>query len=137
MTDGEYFQQTPDGTILIGGCNTVAPGEDIGVWEMTPLPVVQTAIEAVLPRLFPTLAPLRVVQRWAGLLDYTTDRHPIVDRLPSMPQVLFVCGLSGHGMPFGLRFGQLLTEAVMRETLPSALKPYRLDRPTLQKWQLT
>src|SRR6266487_3275558 len=135
ITAGEYFQQTPDGTILIGGCNTVAPGEDMGVWEMTPLPVVQNAIEAVLPRLFPSLAPLQVVQRWAGLLDYTTDRHPIVDRLPTMPQVLVVCGFSGHGMPFGLRFGQLLTEAVVSGTLPSALKPYRLDRPTLKPWK--
>jgi gamma-glutamylputrescine oxidase len=133
---GEYFQQTPDGTILIGGCNTVAPGEDMGVWEMTSLPVVQNAIEAILPRLFPSLAPvLQVVQRWAGLLDCTTDRHPIVDRLPTMPQVLFVCGFSGHGMPFGLRFGQLLTEAVVRGTLPLALKPYQLERPTLKPWK--
>ncbi len=134
ITAGEYFQQTPDGTILIGGCNTVAPGEDIGVWEMTSLPVVQIVIEAVLPRLFPTLAPLRVVQRWAGLLDYTTDRHPIVDCLPTMPRVLIICGFPGHGMPFGLRFGQMLTKAVVSGMLPSALKPYRLDRPTLKKW---
>jgi gamma-glutamylputrescine oxidase len=136
ITAGEYFQQTPDGTILIGGCNTVAPGEDMGVWEMTPLPVVQTAIEAVLPRLFPTLAPLRIIQRWAGLLDYTTDSHPIVDCLPTTPRVLIVCGFSGHGMPFGLRFGQLLAEAVVSGMLPSALKPYRLDRPTLKKWTI-
>ena len=131
---GEYIQQTPDGTILIGGCNTVAPGEDRGVWEKTPLPVVQTAIEAVLPRLFPTLTPLQVVQRWAGLLDCTTDSHPIVDRLPSMPHVLIVCGFSGHGMPFGLRFGQLLTEAMVSGTLPATLKPYQLNRPSLKKW---
>lgn len=35
-TAGEYFQQTPNGTILIGGCNTVAPRGDRGVWEMSP-----------------------------------------------------------------------------------------------------
>ena len=134
VTAGEYFQQTPDGTILIGGCNTVAPEEDMGIWEMTPLPVVQSAIEAVLPRLFPALAPLSVIERWAGLLDCTTDSHPIVDTMPTMPRVLVVCGFSGHGMPFGLRFGQLITEAVMSGTLPLALKPYQLDRPTLKRW---
>jgi glycine/D-amino acid oxidase-like deaminating enzyme len=136
ITAGEYFQQTADGTILIGGCNTVAPGEDMGVWEMTPLPIVQSAIEAVLPRLFPALAPLQVVRRWAGLLDYTTDHHPIVDNVPTLPGVFVVCGFSGHGMPFGLRFGQLLMEAVMSSRLPSALKPYRLDRPTLKPWKV-
>lgn len=135
ITSGEYFQQAPDGPILIGGCNTVAPGNDCGMWEMVPSPVVQTALEAVLPRLFPDLTSLQVTRRWAGLLDYTTDSHPIVDTLPTMPQVLVVCGLSGHGMPFGLRFGQLLTEAVVHGALPSELKAYRLDRPSLQKWK--
>ena len=65
--------------------------------------------------------------RWAGLLDSTTDEHPIVDAVPTLPQMLVVCGLSGHGMPFGLRFGQLLSEAVVNGTLPLALKP-RGDR---------
>jgi gamma-glutamylputrescine oxidase len=131
---GEYFQQTLDGTILIGGCNTIAPGEDIGIWETIPLPIVQNAIETVLPRLFPALAPLQVVQRWAGLLDYTTDRHPIVDSVATLPHVLVVCGLSGHGMPFGLRFGQLLSDVVINGTVSAALKPYQLDRPSIKRW---
>lgn len=134
VTSGEYFQQALDGTILIGGCHTVALGEDRGTQEMIPSPVVQTALEAVLPQLFPELQPLHVIQRWAGLLDYTTDQHPIVDCLPATPRVLIVCGLSGHGMPFGLRFGQLLTEAVVNTEIPAALKPYRLGRPGLKKW---
>jgi gamma-glutamylputrescine oxidase len=52
-----------------------------------------------------------------------------------MPHMLVVCGFSGHGVPFGLRFGQLLSEAVMSGTFPTALKPYRLERPTFQKWK--
>lgn len=134
VTSGEYFQQLPGGSLLIGGCNTVAPGEDKGIWEMTPSSVVQTAIEAVLPQLFPDLTQLQVIERWAGLLDYTTDWHPIVSRLPGMPRILVVCGLSGHGMPFGMRFGSLIAEAVMSGQTPEALAPYRLDRPTLQVW---
>ena len=134
VTTDEYWQQRPDGTIMIGGCGSVAPGHDIGVWENQPTAVVQEAIEGVLPRLFPSLAPLQVVQRWAGLLDFTTDMQPIVDIVPDMPQVLFVGGFSGHGMPFGMRFGQLLATAVQSEALPSALTPFRLDRPTLSKW---
>jgi gamma-glutamylputrescine oxidase len=101
----------------------------------SPYPFVQRAIETILPRLFPSLGPLQVVQRWAGLLDCTTDRHPIVDYAPMQSRVLVVCGLSGHGMPFGLRFGQLLSEAVVHGTLPPALKPYRLDRPTVHQWK--
>lgn len=134
VTTHEYWQQTPDGTILLGGCGSVAPGEDIGVWESRPTRVVQEAIEQVLPRLFPTLPPLHVRHRWAGLLDYTTDSAPIVDYGPHMSNVFFACGFSGHGMPFGLPFGQLLAIAVQSGALPSELKPFRLDRPTLKRW---
>jgi gamma-glutamylputrescine oxidase len=134
VTTHEYWQQTPDGTILIGGCGSVAPNEDTGIWEDTPTQIVQEAIEQVLPRLFPALAPLQVTQRWAGLLDYTTDNHPIVDRVLDLPNVFFVCGFSGHGMPYGMSFGQLLAESVQTGELPSSLWPFRLDRPTLRKW---
>jgi gamma-glutamylputrescine oxidase len=132
ITD-EYFQHTPDGTILIGGCSSVAPDEVMGTWESQPTAVVQQAIEQVLPRLFPSLTPLQVTHRWAGLLGYTSDHHPIVDEVPTRPGVLVVGGFSGHGMPFGMRFGQLLATAVLSGMIPSALKPYRLNRPTLKK----
>jgi gamma-glutamylputrescine oxidase len=51
-----------------------------------------------------------------------------------MPRVLVVCGFSGHGMTFGLRLGQLLTEAVVHGAMPIGLNPYQLARPTLKKW---
>src|SRR5579875_2535176 len=129
---GEYWQQRPDGTIVIGGCGAVAPNEDIGVWESQPTPIVQEAIEQILPRLFPKLKGLQVVQRWAGLLGWTSDTLPIVDRVPKMPSVLVVGGFSGQGMPYGMRCGQLLASAVVNGTLSPMLKPFRLDRPTLQ-----
>jgi gamma-glutamylputrescine oxidase len=132
-----YMQQTPSGNILIGGCGFVAPNAGIGVWESLPTPVVQEAIEQVLPRIFPSLASnLRVMQRWAGLLGCTADMHPIVDYAPTLPGVIFVGGFSGHGMPFGMRFGQLLATAVTTGYLPPALSPFRLDRPSLKRWEL-
>lgn len=136
LIDGEYMQQTPSGAILVGGCGVLAPDAGVGIWESVPLPIVQEALERVMPRLFPSLASrLRVSQRWAGLMGCTTDTHPIVDYAPSHPGVLFVGGFSGHGMPFGLRFGQLLSEAATRGELPSVLWPFRFDRPSLGRWK--
>lgn len=135
MVDGEYMQQTPSGALLVGGCGVLAPDSGVGTWESVPLPIVQEALERVVPRLFPSLAPrLRVSQRWAGLMGCTTDTHPIVDYAPSHPGVLFVGGFSGHGMPFGLRFGQLLSEAAIKGALPSALWSFRFNRPSLSRW---
>jgi glycine/D-amino acid oxidase-like deaminating enzyme len=135
LVDGEYLQQTPSGHVLIGGCGVVEPNAGFGVWESLPTAPVQTAIEQVLPRIFPSLAPqLHVVQRWAGLLGYTTDSHPIVDVAPGSPGVFFVGGFSGHGMPFGMCLGQSLAASVMNGGLSSELAPFRLDRPSLKHW---
>jgi glycine/D-amino acid oxidase-like deaminating enzyme len=128
---GEYWQQTPDGSIVIGGCRADAPNGDVGVREMIPTLEVTTAIEAVIPRLFPELHDLKVARRWAGLMAFTADYLPVVDAAPGLPGVWVTGGFCGHGMPFGPRVGQLLAEAVMTGTTPTDLAPLRIDRPTL------
>ncbi len=128
---GEYWQQTPDGAIVIGGCRADAPNGDVGVRAMVPTPDVTAAIEAVLPRLFPELQGLRVARRWAGLMAFTTDYLPVAGAAPGLPGVWVTGGYCGHGMPYGPRVGQLLAEAAMTGTTPAPLAPLRLDRPTL------
>ena len=130
-TTGEYWQQTRDGTIVLGGCRAVAAGQDVDVRVSQPTPEVQTALEQVLPRLFPQLGGLRVQHRWAGLMAFTPDFLPIADRASDIPRVWVVGGFSGHGMTFGMRLGQLLAEAATSGRSPAALAPFRLDRPTL------
>jgi glycine/D-amino acid oxidase-like deaminating enzyme len=129
---GEYWQQTPDGSIILGGCRAAAPGGDVGLTTIEPTDEVQTAIEQVFPRLFPSLGELRVERRWAGLMAFTSDGMPIADRAPGLPGTWIVGGFCGHGMPFGMRFGQLLAEAATSGAKPDALAPFRLDRPTLR-----
>lgn len=127
---GEYWQQTPDGTIVLGGCRAVTPGREAGNLVSQPTTEVQTALEALLPRLFPALAGLQVRQRWAGLMAFTPDYLPVVDRVPQLPAVWIVGGFSGHGMPFATRLGQLVADAVSDADTPE-LEPFRLNRPTL------
>jgi gamma-glutamylputrescine oxidase len=133
---GEYWQQALDGTIVLGGCRAAAPGADVGVRATTTTPEVQAALEQVFPRLFPALhgahggGALQVARRWAGLMAFTADGLPIADRAPGLPGVWVVGGFCGHGMPFGLRLGQLLTEAATSGTAPASLAPFRLDRAT-------
>jgi len=130
---GEYWQQTIDGSIVLGGCRAVAPGQDVGIREGQPSREVQAALEQVFPRLFPQLSGLRVQQRWAGLMAFTPDYLPLVDRAPGLPGVWVAGGFSGHGMPFGMRLGQLMCEAVTSGVAPDTLAPLRLHRPTLMR----
>ncbi len=129
---GEYWQQAPDGSIIVGGCRANAPGGDVGVTAAEATAEIQAAIEQILPRLFPELGGLRVARRWAGLMAFTSDGMPIADRAPGLPGAWIVGGFCGHGMPFGMRLGQLLAEAAMNNARPEALAPFRLDRPTLR-----
>ena len=129
----EYWQQTLDGSIVLGGCRALAPGKDVGVWDTSTTPEVQAAIEQILPRLFPQLSGLQVTQRWAGLMDFSPDRIPLVDRVPGLENAWFVGGLSGHGMPFGMLFGQYLAQAVQTTKVPEALWPFKLERASLKK----
>lgn len=129
---GEYWHQTPDGAIVIGGCRACAPGRDVGVTDTVPTPDVIAAIEQILPRLFPQIGDLNVTRRWAGLMAFTADYTPIADAAPDLPGVWAAGGFCGHGMPFGMRFGQLLAEAALTGATPAALAPFRVTRPTLQ-----
>jgi glycine/D-amino acid oxidase-like deaminating enzyme len=128
---GEYWQQATDGTIILGGCRVVAPNQDVGIRDSRPTPDVQAALEQVLPSLFPALAGLRVARRWAGPMAFTADYLPIADRAPELPNTWVVGGFCGHGMPFGMRLGQLLAQAAVGGTPAAALTPFQLDRPTL------
>ena len=96
-----------------------------------PTTEVQTALEQVLPRLFPALDGLRVAHHWAGLMAFTPDYLPIADRVPGTASMWVVGGFCGHGMPFGLRLGQLLAEAATHDVAPTALTPFRLQCDTL------
>ena len=129
---GEYWQQTLDGSIVLGGCRAAAPQQDVGVHVSQPTQQVQQALEHVFPRLFPMLSGLHVNQRWAGLMAFTPDYLPVADMVPDMKGVWAVGGFSGHGMPFGMRLGQLLAEALTGDVISDALLPFRLTRPTLK-----
>jgi gamma-glutamylputrescine oxidase len=129
---GEYSQQALDGTIILGGCRAIAQGHDIGVRASEPTADVQAALEEVFPQLFPRLTGLQVAQRWAGLMAFTRDHLPVADRAPGLPNAWVVGGFCGHGMPFGMRFGQLLAEAVASKTAPAALAPFRIERASLK-----
>ncbi len=60
------------------------------------------------------------------------DKHFILDRHPTHPNVTLACGFSGHGFKFAPLIGQILSELVCdgRSTLP--IDFLRLTRPSLR-----
>jgi gamma-glutamylputrescine oxidase len=131
---GEYWQQTLDGSILIGGCRADAPDREWGLREDTLREEVQTPLARVIPRLFPQLADtdgLTVDRRWAGPMAFTADYLPVIDAAPGLSNAWVAGGFNGSGMGFGLVTGATLTEAVTSGRKPDALAPFALSRSGL------
>ena len=127
----EYWQQTPDGTIIIGGCRADAPNGDSDVRDMVSTPEVITKIEEVLPRLFPEMTYLEVDRRWAGLMAFTRDGLPIVDQSEFSDAIWFGGGFNGHGMPFGPILGQLIAHSISDGQKAPELAILGRNRPSL------
>ena len=130
---GEYWQQTLDGSIVLGGCRAVHPTQDVDSLSTEFTDDVQNALEQVLPRLFPKLDNLKVAQRWAGSMAFTPDYLPVLNAIPDIANAWFTGGFCGHGMPFGMIFGKLLAEAIQTGVLPASLCHFAASRPTLAR----
>jgi glycine/D-amino acid oxidase-like deaminating enzyme len=123
----EYGQQLPSGELVFGGCRALAPDHDRGVTALEVSAEVQAGLDQALTRLFPRLPAFTVTHRWAGVMAWTRDHQPILDRLPDAP-VFFSAGFSGHGLPFAGTFARWLADAVISGQLPAEAQPYRLTR---------
>lgn len=129
---GEYWQQTMDGSIVIGGCRADAPNKDSNVRDMVSTPDVIACLEAVIPRLFPDLSHLKVARRWAGLMAFTPDYLPVVDAKDDNASTWYAGGFCGHGMPFGPIVGKYLAQAAIEGQLSSDVSMLARRRASLQ-----
>jgi len=123
---GEYGQQLPGGEIVFGGCRTLAPGRDVGSYEVD-ASAEQRSLEGVLPRLFPEIALGEVTRRWSGTMAFTPDHNPMIGRIGGIP-LFYSGGFSGHGMPFAMRFGEWLARSAAQGELVAEAETYAVDR---------
>jgi glycine/D-amino acid oxidase-like deaminating enzyme len=105
----DYWQQLPDGRLVIGGQRDASlDTENTDVEETTPL------VQARLDELVRELADgePRITHRWAGIWGTTPDALPLVGRVPGRERIWIAAGYSGHGNVLGLVCGALVADAV-------------------------
>ncbi|MCY4589302.1 MAG: FAD-binding oxidoreductase [Alphaproteobacteria bacterium] len=81
-----------------------------------------------LARLFPALAPVPVVESWAGLIDVTPDAVPVIAPVDALPGFHLATGFSGHGFGIGPAAGRLAAEMVSGAATSIDRAPFRLER---------
>jgi gamma-glutamylputrescine oxidase len=122
----DYWQQLPDGRLVIGGQRDASfATEETDVEETTGL--IQTRLEDLVEQLVGHRP--RIEQRWSGIWGTTPDLMPLVGRVPGRDDVWVAGGYSGHGNVPGFAFGDLVARAILGESPPelALVDPARFD----------
>jgi gamma-glutamylputrescine oxidase len=122
----EYWQQTPDRRLVIGGWRDAALDDEWTADEVVTT-IVQERIEAAVRELLGRLPA--VTHRWAGIWGATEDLLPLVGPLPENDRVWVSAGYSGHGNVLGFVCGELVGRALAGERDP-VLDGLAPGRPT-------
>lgn len=121
----EYFRQTPDGLIVVGGKRTHRASDEVGYAEH-PTTAIQHEIERFARGPLGLSGP--VVARWAGTMGFTPDGLPMVGPVdvPGIDHgaVWFCGGFTGHGMSLAVRTAR----AAVAHMLDGTPTPIPIDR---------
>lgn len=99
-----YFRREGKEHLLIGGKRLVDPiAEETFTEEISP--PIQSALEDYLKD--DLKLSFEVVDRWSGIMGFTADELPILER---QGERVFLAGFSGHGMGFGFHAGKKAAE---------------------------
>jgi gamma-glutamylputrescine oxidase len=121
----DYWQQLPNGRIVLGGFRDFSILTEMTDDETTTEPI-QEALDAFLVELLGHLPA--VTHRWAGIFGLTQDLLPLVGHVPDHDGVWVAAGYSGHGNVFGLLCGELVADAIAGndDSLLELFSPARL-----------
>jgi glycine/D-amino acid oxidase-like deaminating enzyme len=93
----DYWQQRPDGRLMLGGCRDRFAEDE---WDVPPVPTapVQGALERLLRDVLRVDAP--ITHRWAGSIAFTDDGLPVLEEV--RPRVWAAGAYSGTGNVVGV-----------------------------------
>jgi gamma-glutamylputrescine oxidase len=111
----DYWQQTPDTRLILGGRrDTNLELENTNEEAITE--AIQDELTAFATELLGE--PVSITHRWAGIFGVTEDDLPLAGPVPGRDGLWVAAGYSGHGNVLGLACGQLVGEAVLGRRKP-------------------
>jgi len=110
----DYWQQLPDGRIVLGGFRDTSILDELTDVEET-TPAIQSSLESFLHEL--AGEEVEITHRWAGIFGLTQDMLPLVGPVPGRDGGVWVAGgYSGHGNVLGFACGELVADALLGDT---------------------
>ena len=114
----DFLRPLPDGRLLLGSCGDRASL----TWGARP----EDGLSGFVSRHFPEV-DLNSVDRWSGVMGFTSDGLPLLGRLPDLPQVTFAAGLGGRGLSWAFVVAERLVDAMLHGADLGLLTTDRLD----------
>jgi gamma-glutamylputrescine oxidase len=111
----DYWQQTPEGNLVLGGRRDASLEEE-STGEEAVTDAVQRALEGLAEQLLGE--PPRIAHRWSGIFGATEDRLPLAGPIPGREGLWVAAGYSGHGNVLGLACGELVAGAILGRPPP-------------------
>jgi|SRR5262245_10254394 len=111
----DYWQQTPDRRLVLGGRRDKSLETEFTSEEALTEPI-QVELEAFAAELVGE--DPRIEHRWPGIFGSTEDQLPLVGRVPDRDGVWVSAGYSGHGNVMGLACGELVAQAILGSPAP-------------------
>jgi sarcosine oxidase subunit beta len=118
-----YVHQTARGEI-VGGCEV--PGDMAGASLASDLPVMAHYARHLV-EMMPSLAELRILRQWAGVIHASADFAPLLGPHPDCRDLWISAGWS-YGVMGAPAAGQLLAEAIMTGRIDDRMAPFAVDR---------
>jgi gamma-glutamylputrescine oxidase len=103
-----YFRDHDGGVLLGGGRNLDVTGET--TWEDATTERIQGALEELLRTVILPGTPIRVVQRWSGIMGMGPSKSPIVERRSE--RVVVAVRLGGMGVAIGIRVARQAAQLI-------------------------
>jgi gamma-glutamylputrescine oxidase len=111
----DYWQQTPDRRLVLGGRRDKSLETEFTNEETLTEPI-QAELESFAAEL--AGGEPHIEHRWPGIFGSTEDHLPLVGPVPGRDGVWVSAGYSGHGNVMGLACGELVAQAILGSPAP-------------------
>ena len=122
LTTGTYVSQSDKGELVVGGGLDLYPSYA----QRGNLPIVET-VAAGLTEMFPIFRELKLLRKWAGLVDVVDDSSPIIGPSP-VDNLYLNCGWGTGGFKAIPAGGYLLAHLIANRSHHRLSAPFDLER---------